>query len=119
MNIDKLKTKLEEEKHFLESELKTIATVDKTGDWETKMDSDINIQEVQDEADMADRSEEYEERSSLLRNLEKRFNDVNSALLKIENNTFGHCEVCSKTIEDDRLEAYPSAKTCKDCMNKR
>jgi DnaK suppressor protein len=118
MNMEELKNKLEEEKKFLESELQSIATVDKTGDWETKMDSDINIQEVQDEADMADRSEEYEERSSLLKSLEKRFADVNKALSKIENKTFGSCEVCGKEIEEDRLAVHPSATTCKVCMNK-
>jgi RNA polymerase-binding transcription factor DksA len=34
-------------------------------------------------------------------------------LKKMEQNTFGTCEICGNEIEEDRLEAMPSARTCK------
>jgi DnaK suppressor protein len=112
------KTKLEEEKKLLEDELASIGQVDKTGDWKATPEDETNIQEVQDEADMAERSEDFEERSSKLDPLEDRLNDVKKALEKIENNNYGDCEICKEKIEEDRLEVNPAAKTCKGCMEK-
>ena len=37
--------------------------------------------------------------------------------LKMEKETFGICEVCGKEIEEDRLLANPSARTCKKHLN--
>lgn len=112
------KTKLEEEKKLLEDELTSIGQVDKTGDWKATPEDEMNVQEVQDEADMAERSEDFEERSSKLDLLEKRLADVNKAIHKIENNDYGKCEICNEKIEEDRIEVNPAAKTCKGCMEK-
>ena len=109
----------EEEKKLLEDELTSIGQVDKTGDWKATPEDEMNVQEVQDEADMAERSEDFEERSSKLDLLESRLSDVNKALSKIEENTdYGVCEICKEKIEEDRLEVNPAAKTCKGCMEK-
>ncbi|MCD6578740.1 TraR/DksA family transcriptional regulator [bacterium] len=40
---------------------------------------------------------------------------VNDALLKIENNTYGTCEKCGKKISRKRLEAKPWARYCVKC----
>lgn len=116
--MEKYKAKLEEEKKLLEEELKSMGSLDKeTGDWEAVPDSEIKNQDVEDEGDMADRAEDFEERSSTLSVLEKRLNDVNYSLSKIESGEYGKCEVCHKPIEETRLEANPSARTCEVCMN--
>jgi DnaK suppressor protein len=117
-NLEIYKTKLETEKKLLEDELSSLGKVDDTGDWEATPDTEINTQDVQDEADMADRSEDYEEKSIKLNALELRLRDTNKALEKIKNNSFGVCEKCGKNIEEDRLEANPAATTCKICVNK-
>lgn len=115
--MDKYKIKLEEEKRLLEEELKSLGVFDKeTGDWEATPETEVSNQEVQDEADMADRAEDYEERSIKLSALEKRLSDVNKALSLIETGGYGLCEVCGKKISDERLEANPSARTCEVCM---
>lgn len=116
--MEKYKIKLEEEKKLLEIELKSIGKVDETGDWEATPETEIKSQDVEDEGDMADRAEDYEERSSTLSVLETRLNDINHALLKIEKGEYGICETCKNTIEEDRLGANPSARTCEACMNK-
>lgn len=118
MNIHIYKTKLEEEKKLLEEELGELGRVDKDGDWEAVPENEIHVQEVQDEADMADRSEDYEERSSKLTLLESRLSDIKKALVKIGSDEFGICEICKSEIEEDRLEVNPAAKTCKSCMEK-
>jgi RNA polymerase-binding transcription factor DksA len=66
---------------------------------------------------VADAVEEWGERQALVATLERRYNDVTRALSKREVGTFGTCEVCMEHIEDDRLDANPSARTCKTHMN--
>lgn len=112
------KIKLEEEKNLLESELALLGKVDESGDWEATPDTETKEQEVPDDGDMAERSEEYEERSSKLNTLETRLLDIKDALEKINTENYGVCENCKKEIEEDRLEVNPAATTCKDCMEK-
>ena len=117
-DINTYKTKLEEEKKILLEELSSIAQKDvDDGDWEAKGEDGTKNQEVEDEADMAERGEEYVERVSVTEQLEKRLEDIELSLSKIENDNYGVCEVCGVEIEEDRLEANPSARTCKKCMN--
>lgn len=118
MNSNNFKTKLEEEKKLLEEELSDIGRVDKKGDWEAVPDDEEKSQEVQDDGDMAERAEDYEERSIKLGLLESRLSDINKALIKIDGTDYGICENCKKEIEGDRLEVNPAALTCKECMKK-
>ncbi len=118
MNRDLHKKKLHEEKDLLESELSSIGRLDKeTGEWQavpeaqSAPEADVN--------DLADRAEGFEERSATTNTLESRLLDVQHALSKIENNTYSTCEVCHASIEEDRLEANPAARTCKECMDKQ
>jgi len=118
MNLRIYKIKLEEEKKLLEDELSDLGRVDKTGDWEATPEDEMNTQEVQDDGDMAERAEDYEERSIKLNLLELRLSDINEAIEKIEGDNYGVCENCKKEIERDRLEVNPAALTCKKCMDK-
>jgi len=116
--MEKYKTQLEEEKKLLEEELKALGEVDETGDWEATPESEIKSQDVEDEGDMADRAEDYEERSSTLNVLEARLNDIKNALSKIESGEYGKCEICQNPIQEERLAVNPSARTCENCMEK-
>lgn len=116
METEKYKNKLLEEKKLLEEELGSLGKVDKKGDWEAVPEQENNTQEVQDEADMADRSGNYEERTSILNTLEERLANVNKALDKISNGEYGLCEKCHQKISRDRLGVNPAALTCEDCM---
>jgi DnaK suppressor protein len=42
----------------------------------------------------------------------KELSDIEIALKKIENGTYGICEVSGEEIEEKRLRAVPYAKTC-------
>ncbi len=118
MNTEIYKIKLEEEKELILEELSGLGKVDKMGDWEATPDSEIVAQEVPDEADLADRAEDYEERSLKLNALESRLEDINSSLSSIISGEFGICSNCHNKIEEDRLDVNPSAQTCKSCMEK-
>jgi len=115
MKIQVYKTKLEEEKKILESELADMGVFDeKTGKWDAVPEKQ-EMPEA-DENDLADRAEDYEERTSTSVALSARLDEVKNALKEIEENKYGNCDACGKEIESDRLDANPAAHTCKGCM---
>jgi len=117
MNTEINKKRLEEEKKLLEEELSGMGRVDKkTGEWEATPEEQTSPEA--DENDLADRSEDYEERVSTTEVLNKRLDDINLALENITSGKYGICIVCGIEIEEDRLEANPAAHTCKACMEK-
>jgi RNA polymerase-binding transcription factor DksA len=116
INTKHFKEKLETEKKLLEEELGAIALFNtETNMWEATPDQDM-IGEI-DDNDAADRFEDFEERTSMVTTLQARLMDVNAALKKIEDKTFGKCEISGEPIEIDRLEANPAARTNKAHMN--
>lgn len=115
MNTNQFKIKLEEEKALLEQELGRLGIKDpETGNWNPNFSENTEIES--DPIDMGDRDEDFTEISSKLEELEIRYNDVLSALQKIENGSYGFCEVSGEEIEEDRLMANPAARTCKAHM---
>lgn len=119
MTIDTqlFKTKLEEEKKKLEESLAGVGQINPNNpsDWEGKAE---NIDEESiDPNDVADNIEEYESNTAITSELEIRLKNINAALLRIEEGTYGVCRVCGKEIESDRLEANPAAETCKEHLN--
>ena len=67
----------------------------------------------------ADEVEEYDNLLSVEHSLELKLKDVNGALEKIANETYGKCEKCRKEISEDRLKAMPEARLCIECNNNR
>ncbi len=115
-NIEKFKEILTNQKAQLEVDLSGVGRRDpkNPNDWEATV-TDLDILPA-DENDVADMFEELEENKALINALEAQLREVNSALEKIDTDKFGVCEVCDKEIEDDRMNANPSAKTCKEHM---
>ena len=52
----------------------------------------------------------------LIQNGEEGVRNIDTALEKIEEGTFGVCELCAKKINKERLKAVPYAKLCIDCQ---
>lgn len=118
MSIDteKFKNLLLAEQKKLEGELATIGrkNPDNPDDWEatpgyTEDSADLN--------DFADSIENFETNTAILKQLETQLVDVKDALQRIEDGVYGVCEVSGDSIEEDRLEANPAARTCKVHMN--
>lgn len=57
-------------------------------------------------------------RMSVLEQLEEQLLDVNRALNRIEEGTYGICTNCGQPIQAERLEALPWADLCIDCQRK-
>lgn len=116
LDTTSFKQKLEDERRLLEEELSSLGrkNPDVKGDWEAVPDSgDVDA----DENVKADRYEEMGERSGIGTELEERLLNVNRALKKIEDGTYGTCEISGEPIEEDRLRANPAARTCKKHLN--
>jgi len=67
------------------------------------------------EDDNANEVAVFQDNLSLENKLEGNLKDVQDALLKIKNNTFGKCETCGDIITDNRLNAFPTARECLNC----
>ncbi len=47
-----------------------------------------------------------------------RLREINEALRRIEQGSYGICEGCNKEIPRKRLEVFPSARHCVECQSK-
>lgn len=110
--IEYFKNKLEEHKKGVERELESVGRRNKSapGDWEPTP-AKMNVAKS-DENELADTFEEMESRAAVEDTLEEHLSFINLALKRVEEGTYGICEVCKQPISEDRLEAYPMAKTC-------
>lgn len=117
METEKFKIALETELSQLNNEMKELGVKNPEvkGDWvERTNDLDTSSADLNE---VADRTEEYDERRATLATLEGRYNNIRLALKKISDGNYGICEVSGEPIEEDRLEANPAARTCKAHMN--
>ncbi len=61
---------------------------------------------------------ERERDLSLSENVKDLLQKVNEALERIDNGTYGICEMCGLPIPEERLEALPYANLCITCKQK-
>jgi len=118
IDYEYFKNKLEQEKKLLEEELEKVGrrNPDNLSDWEATPPTDRDSSSQADENVAADNIEAYEDNVAILNTLETRYNDLKSGLDKIKHGVYGRCQVCKEEIEVERLEANPSARTCKKHM---
>lgn len=100
MTNEELKLKLEEELDTVSQELVELGHED--------------IDETATESDeLADRMEEHGENLSEKATLAARKKEIEHALTRMKEGTYGICEEGGEDIEEDRLEANPAARTCR------
>ncbi|KND48001.1 MAG: TraR/DksA family transcriptional regulator [Parcubacteria bacterium C7867-006] len=118
MTIDTqhFKEVLSKEKETVEKQLASIGRMnpENPSDWQATIPE--NGADEADEGEVAGSLEQFENNNAEVENLERQLKDVKDALEKIENGTYGVCEVGGEEIEEDRLMANPSARTCKSHM---
>lgn len=111
MDTTSYKVTLEKLLATITSELKDIAVYNpETDDWQVTTDgaalseSDTDLQ--------ADAAEAADARVTELAELENQYKATTRALTKIAAGTYGICEISGEPIEEARLAANPSARTC-------
>ena len=104
------KTTLVAQLETVTQELTSIATHNEhTGDW-VAVPEERSVGSA-DENIAADAAEEWGNRRALMTQLETRYKNIQRALKKIADGTYGLCEICGKPIEQERLTVLPSART--------
>jgi len=112
--LQSLREALETEQVSLREELAMYGKQDATtGEWEgSSADAATSGEEDSDPVDVADQIEEMVVNVPLVADLGKRAHDIEHALERMIDGTYGTCEVCHEPIPLERLHANPAARTC-------
>lgn len=66
----------------------------------------------QHQADIGTETFEREKDISIIEQVEAELADVERAMRRLEDGTYGTCEACGRPIDEARLEAQPAARLC-------
>ena len=116
--VEQLKKQLLEEKAKIESDIGEVAEQNHKSKGRSRWSIRLPFfgkRQTAEQDENADQVEEYIEELSVERQLETRVSDIDSALSKMENGTYGKCEKCGKEIEEARLKVNPEARTHTKC----
>lgn len=92
------KVRVEKNSAALRAEVNNIAEEDESGDFEDR--AELQIDNTSDQ--------------SLLQQLEYELSEIDAALERIRNGTYGVCEKTGHPIPEARLRAFPTARTLID-----
>lgn len=67
----------------------------------------------------SDEIEDEIQNESLLNTLNSQLENIDKAIEKVENGSYGKCESCGNPIEEKRLEFNPEATLCSVCQTKK
>ncbi len=106
--FDRLRRTLEEEQSRLKEELARL---------DARAPEGIGYHDhmADDATDVMDQTT----RAALRRHLELRLREVEAALRRMEEGTYGICEECGRPIDGARLKALPFVALCLECQSKR
>ena len=112
--IEEQKANLINQKTDLEGELAKISRWDESSGTYIALRPEYDADST-DEADQdSEETEVGETNTAITSNLEMTLADVNLALGKIEEGKYGLCEETGEWISEERLKAYPAARTCNE-----
>ncbi|MGI9302250.1 MAG: TraR/DksA family transcriptional regulator [Gammaproteobacteria bacterium] len=83
-----------------------------------EQERDPPVGEVHDQKDDAFRQSVTEKNAELTIRLETELQEIEGALQRIHDQTYGVCIDCGKEIAFQRLLAYPQARRCIDCKRR-
>ncbi|MCW2901147.1 MAG: TraR/DksA family transcriptional regulator [Streptosporangiaceae bacterium] len=91
-----------------------------TRDWDAIVESSTLVS-VDDEHDPEGATIAFERSQidSLIGQAQQRLTDLDHALERVRDGTYGRCERCGAAIGAERLVARPTARTCISCANAR
>jgi RNA polymerase-binding transcription factor DksA len=113
MDTDEARERLGAERDRLQG-VKATFDDERLGD-ESESDSVGEISSYdQHQADMGTETFEREKDLSILEQVEAELADVELALARLDDGTYGTCEVCGRPIDEARLEAMPATRLCVD-----
>jgi len=115
--LEEMREKLEKEKRLLEEELESFTKKDPEVESNYKTIFPDYGKSIGDQDENTDEVEEYLVSLPVEHTLETQLKDVNRALERIRRGRYGICTKCKKQITNERLLAFPAARTCVGCNN--
>lgn len=110
--LEYFKNKLIQKKESIENQLNTFARKNNG----IRNDYETIFEQIGDKADEnADEVTAYEEKLAIEHELETNLQEIEEALARISNGTYGFCTDCKQMISLERLEAMPEATLCIKC----
>lgn len=106
--LTELKVHLEEEKARLLTRIDELNVQDPFRDPERTNDNAASDTEANEESN-------HDRVAALVEESKKRVEDIDNALGRIKNGTYGFCSVCGAMIDTDRLSVVPTATLCLTC----
>jgi DnaK suppressor protein len=101
--VAKEQSKLQEERVQVSAELDHLREL---------MQAEVDVEPDEGDAEIFER----EKNAALIAVLERKLQDIDSALRSIEKGQYGTCERCGRAIEIERLEVKPDATLCLNCQ---
>lgn len=111
MENDEVRVRLDEERARLEGIRDGYDEEGLTSESESENLAELSTAD-QHQADIGTETFERERDLSILEQVEAELADVEHALRRLDDGTYGTCEACGQPIGDERLEALPAARFC-------
>jgi DnaK suppressor protein len=113
--IAKIRAQLEEERRSLAAEMAELEEESFRGT-QSEITGEVGIDE--DFADAGSATFDREQALSIANNIRDLIDQVDRALSRIDEGTYGSCERCGRPIEAARLRALPRTLLCTDCKRR-
>ncbi len=113
MQSDEARGRLDEEQARLEGLRDDFLQEGLTSENEQESLSELSSVD-QHQADIGTETFNRERDLSILESLEAELADVEHALRRLDEGTYGTCDACGRQIDDARLEAMPATRFCLD-----
>ncbi|MGA2411602.1 MAG: TraR/DksA family transcriptional regulator [Candidatus Binataceae bacterium] len=98
--------------NLLDMKAKMIAEIDS----ELKAEREANKDEGMDTYDLASEERDREINFILAAREQDKIKQIDDVLERMEEGTYGECESCGLEIAEERLEAMPFTRLCRDCQ---
>ncbi|HUD18910.1 MAG TPA: TraR/DksA C4-type zinc finger protein [Patescibacteria group bacterium] len=106
--LDNLRKHLEEDKKNINDRIAQLTAQDPFSDPDRVNDNAASDSEASEESS-------HDRFAALVEELNKKLSDIDAALLRIADGTYGFCTNCKQMIDTDRLAILPTATLCSDC----
>jgi len=115
LDLDRYKQKLEEKRAEIAETLKRLEGESSGRD---RLSREVVQQDFEGGGDAALQAMTRNQSAAMIGNLRDMLVTIDEAMEKIEEGTYGVCEVCGKNIPQKRLDALPEATMCTECRTK-
>ena len=115
LDLDKYKEMLVEKRAQIADNLKRLEGESSGRD---RLSREVAKQDFEGGGDAALEAMQRSQSAAMIGNLRDMLVSIDEALEKIDEGTYGVCEVCGKNIPQKRLQALPEAIVCTECRTR-